>query len=198
MQLYRILSTPLALARSYLSQVVREGDWVVDATLGKGRDLLFLCELVGEPGKVFGFDIQEEALSYTNKILEEKGWLKRVQLIHESHAYLSKYLVPKSIKAVMFNLGYLPGGDHSIITKPDSTLAALNQSLEILDDGGIITIVVYYGHPGGILEKRYVEDFLSKLDSHLYSVVKIDFFNRQNNPPLLMIVEKREKGVDIN
>jgi len=181
------------LARGYLKQVVGDGDWVVDATVGKGRDLLFLADLVGEHGKVFGFDIQEQALLYTEQTLREKEWLRRVELIKASHAELDAYLPKGLIKAVMFNLGYLPGGDHTIITQPATTVEALAKALGILAPGGLITVVVYYGHPGGIEEKKAVEDFLLELDPQLYSVVKTEFFNRPNNPPLLIVIEKREK-----
>lgn len=191
MQLYQVLSTPLAQARHYLSLVLKPGDWALDATLGKGRDLLFLCELVGQEGKVFGFDIQEQALSYTARLLQEKGWTNQAKLIQASHANLLEYLPKESIKGIMFNLGYLPGGDHCIITQPESTLAALRQSLEVLAFGGMITLVVYYGHPGGLEEKNAVETFVGELDPYFYSVVKIDFFNRRNNPPLLIVVEKK-------
>lgn len=171
--------------------ILQPGDWALDATLGKGRDLLFLCELVGQDGKVFGFDIQEQALVYTEKLLQERGWNNRAELIQASHANLLQYLPRESVKAIMFNLGYLPGGDRSIVTRPESTLTALRQSLEILAPGGMITLVVYYGHPGGLEEKKAVESFVAQLNPHLYSVVKIDFFNRRNNPPILIAVEKK-------
>ena len=191
MQLYQVFSTPLAQARHYLSLILQPGDWALDATLGKGRDLIFLCELVGEDGKVFGFDIQEQALTYTEKLLQERGWGNRAELIQASHANLIQYIPKESVKAIMFNLGYLPGGDHSIVTQPESTLTALRQSLDLLASGGMITLVVYYGHPGGLEEKKAVEAFVAQLDPHFYSVVKIDFFNRRNNPPILIIVEKK-------
>jgi len=191
MKNYHILSTPLALARDYLSKVILSGDWAVDATLGKGRDLLFLAELVVEQGKVFGFDVQKQAIDYTTKVLIEKGWLTRTQIYQESHAEMIKYVPRKSIKAVMFNLGYLPGSDHTIITQPQTTVSALRQALDLLVDGGMITIVVYYGHPGGLLERESVENFLASLESKEYSVIKTEFFNRTNNPPFLLVVEKK-------
>jgi len=191
LQLYQFLSTPLALARHYLSLVLEPGDWAVDATLGKGRDLLFLCEMVGEKGLAFGFDIQEQALAYTERLLETKGWKQRAKLILDNHANLIRYLPKERVKAIMFNLGYLPGGDHSIITQPESTLEAVRQGLEALCPGGIMTLVVYYGHPGGLEEKAAIEGLAAELDPHFYSVVKIDFFNRKNDPPLLIVIEKK-------
>lgn len=191
MQIYQILTTPLALAREYLGKVIEPGDWAVDATLGKGRDTLFLAEMVGEKGKVFGFDIQDQALEYTRQALQERNWLERVELIKANHADIDTYLPQGRVKAIMFNLGYLPGGDHSLITKPQTTVTALEKSLAILDKGGLITLVVYSGHVGGMEERMAVEEFLTKLDPCLYSVIKLEFLNRANNPPLLLVIEKR-------
>ena len=44
------------------------GGCYIDATMGKGNDTLFLCELAGENGKVLAFDIQQEALDATRRI----------------------------------------------------------------------------------------------------------------------------------
>ena len=55
MKLERILP----FARSLLAKAIKPGDAVVDATLGNGHDAELLCELVGQNGRVFGFDIQE-------------------------------------------------------------------------------------------------------------------------------------------
>ena len=45
------------------------GGCYIDATMGKGNDTLFLCELAGENGKVLAFDIQQEALDATRELL---------------------------------------------------------------------------------------------------------------------------------
>ena len=44
------------------SQTAVKGDYAVDATLGNGHDTCFLAEIVGDSGKVFGFDIQKKRL----------------------------------------------------------------------------------------------------------------------------------------
>src|SRR5690554_1830257 len=120
----KIIRNSLEQSHDIIRSVVREGDIVVDATAGNGYDTVFLANLVGKEGKVFSFDIQEEAIIRTKQNLEKNKLCDRVVLINDSHASLDKY-IDTTIKAAMFNLGYLPGGDHTISTKPDSTIAAL-------------------------------------------------------------------------
>lgn len=55
----------------------------------------------------------------------------------------------KFFRLIAFNLGYLPGGDKTLITEPHTTLKALNVAKDILTPGGLISLVVYVGHPGG-------------------------------------------------
>lgn len=106
-----ILSQKLTTwAKWFVKQQVTEGDICVDATVGNGFDTLFLAECVGQKGKVYGFDIQQTALDNTKKLLTEAGLLDRVYLFHDSHSHMGTYLSNNTVKAVMFNLGYLPGG----------------------------------------------------------------------------------------
>ena len=169
--------------------MVQPGDIVVDATMGNGNDTLFLAKLVGDEGKVYAFDIQPLALENTQKRLAESGVAHRAQLIMEGHQNLDRY-VPKGIKAVMFNLGYLPKGDHSIGTRADSTIQAIEKSLELLCKEGIIMIVVYYGGDSGFEEKNTVMEYFKGLDCKKYSVLVQDFINQINCPPIAVCIEK--------
>ena len=139
---------------------------VIDATAGNGHDTLFLAELVGSRGTVFAFDIQNQALETTRSRLKQAG-VTNVTLLNCSHADMAD-AVPESlhgqISAVMFNLGFLPGGDHSLTTQPASTLQAVESALGLLKTGGILTLVAYPGHPGGDAETLAVEDYLASLD----------------------------------
>lgn len=186
MQGYAVLSTPLKLARDFLRQVLVPGDTAVDATVGKGRDLIFLTECVGESGRVLGFDIQPEALAAAEKLVGSAA-----ELILDSHERLKEYCTAGSVKAVMFNLGYLPGGDHAVTTKSVTTEKALNAALEILQPGGLITVVVYPGHEAGWEEKIMLDRWLSELDWQQYSALKLDFPNRPGQAPFLLLIEKR-------
>ena len=53
------------------------------------------------------------------------------------------------IDAAIFNLGYLPKGDKSVVTKPQTTIAAIEDIFQILSKEGIIVLVIYHGHPEG-------------------------------------------------
>ena len=170
------------------------GDVVIDATVGNGNDTLFLSSLVGPSGKVFGFDIQKEALERTLSRLQKEKADENVQLFHSGHENL-KELLPNEVfgkvKAAIFNLGYLPKGDHSIITKPNTTIEALEQLLEIMSPGGIIVLVIYYGHPGGEHEKDTILDYVHQLDQQKAHVLQYQFLNQKNNPPFIIAIEKR-------
>ena len=95
----------------------------IDATAGNGHDTHFLSEHVGPAGEVYAIDLQKSALEVTSRRLSAIG-LQNVRLINQDHAQLSS-LVPIELRsrigAIMFNLGYLPGGDKSITTSPTST-----------------------------------------------------------------------------
>lgn len=174
-----------------LKECIQKGDTVVDATAGNGYDTLFLTELVGTTGKVYAFDIQQEALSQTEKRLQENNYSTLVKLIQDSHAHLSDYIT-EPIQAAIFNLGYLPGSDKSIITKPDSTLHALKSLLPILKLHGRIVIVCYWGHKGGIEELGQLEAFFPTLSQKQWTVLRYQFMNQQHQPPICFVIERKQ------
>lgn len=187
-----LLSNSLAISHEIIKRIVKQGDTVVDATMGNGNDTLLLARLAGENGKVYSFDIQEAALINTEKKLREAGVSNIVELICDGHQNIKKY-VPQGIRAVMFNLGYLPKGDHSIGTKADTTIEALKRSMELLMDGGIIMMVVYYGGDSGFEEKEAVLEYVKTIDCKNYSVLVCDFANQINCPPIAVCIEKVRK-----
>ncbi|MDP5276251.1 class I SAM-dependent methyltransferase [Chengkuizengella axinellae] len=174
---------------------VKPGDIVIDATVGNGNDTLFLRKLVGDNGIVCGFDVQSTAIENTLKRLSEANLsLEHVHLINNSHDKMLEVLPPsmhEKVSAITFNLGYLPGGDHSIITQQDSTIRALQHSLLFLEKDGIITIVVYSGHPGGEEEADAVLTWVQNLPQQYYQVLSYQFLNQKNNPPYLIAILKR-------
>lgn len=184
-----IIKKPLLMAQKLISGCVSPGDVVVDATAGNGYDTLFLAGLVGERGKVYSFDIQNEAISQTTRKLHKNSLLPRVHLICSGHEKMADY-VKENVSAVMFNLGYLPGTDRSLITRPETTLPALEASLERLVPGGMITIVLYSGHPGGGEEKKRILDYCSRLHQDIFDVLLYEMFNWSNHPPALVAIEK--------
>lgn len=187
-----MLLKPLSFVKETLKNTIQKNDHVIDATVGNGHDTLLLATLVGPYGKVYGFDIQNEAIETTKEKLLLTGQLAQTDLILDSHDNIELH-VPEDekISAVTFNLGYLPSGDKSIITKPDSTIAAIKQSLARLRKGGLITIMVYSGHEGGKIEKERVSEFVTHLNQEEYGVLEYKFVNQKNNPPYLYIIEKK-------
>ena len=95
-----------------------------------------------------------------------------------------------NIKAIMFNLGYLPGGDKTIITSTDSTITALNSSCHLLSSNGIITIIAYPGHSGGDLETVQVTNWCDQLDITQFEVHVIYSSTDKQSAPRLFVIHK--------
>lgn len=138
-------------AQEAVAAVLRSGEKVVDATMGNGWDSLFLAEQVGEEGQLYGFDLQSEAVAKTEKRLQKKGLLERCNLHQSGHETMADW-VPSGVGAVMFNLGYLPYGKREVVTRQETTLLALEAAEKLLRPGGIVTVICYRGHPGGLEE----------------------------------------------
>lgn len=177
------------LARDILAQVVCPGDAVADATMGNGHDTLFLAEKVGPDGHVYAFDIQEKALEATRKLLEEYGMENRVTLFCRSHADLAG-TVPDGLSAAVFNLGWLPGGDHSVTTRCESTGKAVLGALKRLKAGGVMTVCVYPGHEEGRLEREMLSELLAGLSNREYNVLRQTFLNAGEGAPECLVVQK--------
>ncbi|WP_031514841.1 class I SAM-dependent methyltransferase [Desulfofalx alkaliphila] len=177
------------IAQQFIGQSLPSGGLAVDATAGNGNDTLFLARTVGRSGRVFAFDIQQEALDKTAQLLEEHHLLDVVNLVHSGHQNMEEH-VKEPVDAVMFNLGYLPGGDHKIITEPENTVSALNSAIKMLKVGGKISLVVYTGHRGGADELNAIEQVVSSLDSHAYWAVTISFANRPPTAPVIFLIER--------
>jgi hypothetical protein len=98
--------------------------------------------------------------------------LSNVVLTRGDHADMTAALPAGSaggVGAVMFNLGYRPGGDKSFATSPASSRTALGIALRLLRPGGVLTVVAYSGHPGGAEETAVVQRFMESMPTG-YSV----------------------------
>lgn len=169
----------------------QKADIVIDATAGNGHDTLFLAESVGPYGKVYAFDIQQAALDQTAARLQA-AQLTNVRLICADHAQMLTVVEPRHhgrISTVMFNLGYLPRGDKAIITHPASTVTAIRAAMELLRDGGTLTILAYPGHPGGETELAAVEQLVNEAQSE-FMVDRYAGNNRNRASPVLLVLKK--------
>jgi len=192
---------PLALthvigrAHQLLAEVLRPGDMALDLTAGNGCDTLFLAQQVGQSGCVLAFDVQQQALDKSLKRMSDHGiWCRQlfepqaliqgVSLVREDHARVKGWC-PMAPKAIIANLGFLPGGDRSLVTKASSTVEALFGAAEILALGGRLTVVVYPGHAGGAEEAAAVQTFFGRLDAKYFAVLCLTPLNRQCSPYLL-------------
>lgn len=183
----------LPFAKILLQKAVTAGDVVVDATLGNGHDTVFLAELVGEAGKVYGFDVQQQAIDASRERLRQHGLLDRAVLFHDGHEHLAEKIPAVhhgNISGAIFNLGYLPGGDKTIVTRPETTITAIDRLLEIMAPAGIIVLVIYHGHEGGAAERDALLAYCRGLDQKTAHVLQYQFINQQHNPPFIVAIEK--------
>lgn len=183
------ITNTLKIVKDMMNENVKEGDVVLDCTVGNGNDTLSLARLVGQTGKVYGFDIQKRAIDITLEQLTCENINNRVELIEDGHENIDFY-VKEKLNFIVYNLGYLPKGDKTIKTNKNTTLISLKKSLDLLNNNGIILITCYIGHEGGLDEKNVVEEFLATLDQKIFNVIKFEFINQKNFPPILYGVEK--------
>jgi predicted methyltransferase len=162
-----------ARAQAAVAEVLGEGMPAIDATVGNGHDTLFLARQVGAAGQVYGFDVQLAALESAAARLRAAGMAEQVSLVHAGHEAMAEHLpaaLRGRVRAVMFNLGYLPGSDRRCITRAASTLRALGQALDWLAPGGLLTVLAYRGHAGGAEEADAVAHWLQGLEPSGYRV----------------------------
>lgn len=164
----------------------------VDATLGNGHDSYFILSLSDFTGEVIGFDIQELAIQNSLARAETlSDRLKGSYHFHlDSHKNVDQYLNNRLVQGAIFNLGYLPGGDHDITTMFDTTYEAVNKLIQNLALHGQIIIVIYSGHANGMVEKNHLTTELSQLPQEKYQVLSYQFVNQKNNPPSLLVIER--------
>ena len=184
-----LITRTTELAMSVTLTYIRPGDTVVDATCGTGQDTVALARAVGDEGIVYAFDIQESALESTRQLLEEHGMSGRVTLQCRSHAEMTG-AVPSGLAAAVFNLGWLPGGDHSVTTRCDSTKKAVLSALELLKPGGIVTVCAYPGHEEGNRELEMLAGLLSGLSNRTYNALRQTFLNAGPGAPECFIIQK--------
>lgn len=174
-----------------IQSLAKKGGSYIDATMGNGNDTLFLARIAGERGQVLAFDIQQSALDKTQELLEEHGMEEKVKLILDGHEHMDQYVQKESVDVICFNFGYLPGGDHTIATKAETSIEAVGKGLQILKKGGFMSLCIYSGGDTGFEEKETLLRFVQQLSPKEYTVIVQEYYNRKNNPPIPALVFKR-------
>ena len=141
------------VVHEWLLEICDSNTIAIDATAGNGVDTVFLADICRE---VIAFDISMQAIENTKKACANHH---NVIVLHQSHDQMINFI--RKADVAVFNLGYLPKGDKSIVTLPESTIRAFNQAQLILRSG-YLCITCYLGHPGGKEEHRAVLDWLSQ------------------------------------
>ncbi|WP_123053803.1 class I SAM-dependent methyltransferase [Clostridium sp. JN-1] len=179
--MYKYVTNVSAISHYIIKNFCRKFNTAVDATLGNGHDCDFLSENFNH---VYAFDIQSCAVdSYKSKCRNN------VTVINDSHENFKNY-IHNEVDCIIYNLGFLPGGDKSIVTRENSTIKSLKVALDILKCGGIICICAYPGHSEGLKEAKAVTNFVKDIPKNNYGVLIHSFANRENNPPFLISIEK--------
>lgn len=190
---FPLFQSHLDLAHQYWKELVVPGDQVIDATCGNGHDTLFLTTLaLGEnAGEVYTLDIQNEALEKAKVRIQAhvpSSYMERIHFIAGCHSKLPEI----SPKLIVYNLGYLPGGDKSLTTNFETTLLSLSEALRVLLPQGAISIMCYPGHPEGKIEEEKILSFISTLDRWQWNCCHHRWINKQDGPSLLLL-QKNEK-----
>lgn len=188
------LSNSIQLAHCLLKDRLNEANIIVDATAGNGNDTLFLAQNAVSQAKLYVFDIQKEAILNTKDLLIDNQStinlsLKNITFVHDSHEKIDNYIQDR-IDIAIFNLGYLPGGNHNITTKNNVTLKAINKVLNKLNINGYLAIVMYPGHEEGLKEYQSIKLFVEDLPKKSFTVGWYKMINHNFNAPALCWIEK--------
>ena len=204
-------------AMEIVGQYVKPGDIVIDGTMGNGHDTLALAKLVGPDGTVIAFDVQPMALEHTRALLEENGVTveiegteeafdrANVRLILDSNANMRNYVTvgtvdavdgtadgkQPEIAAILFNLGYLPGGDKTVTTTREETLRAVGEAVNLVKPGGLVCAVLYSGHQQGAEEKEALLAWAKELSAKQFHVAYISMWNQKKCPPEILLITRK-------
>ena len=181
--------TAVKFVQDFLAARLADPRLCIDATCGNGGDTAFLCRLVGEEGRVLGFDIQPEAIASTRQNLARKGLA--AELHCDSHANLLQYVQPGTVDAVMFNFGWLPGADHGVFSHAQSSIPALEAALEALRPGGVLSAILYSGKVIGSDEKTEILQWMRSRPLKQCTALVCGFANWADTAPLPCFLLKK-------
>ena len=177
----------LDAAHALWQKILHENDTAIDATAGNGHDTLILSRII-KTGKLYAIDIQQEALKKTKEKIEQANpGYDQIVYINASHAHFPSSIPLHSVRLIVYNLGYLPGGDKSLTTETQSTLESLENALDLLMPSGAISLMLYPGHEEGEREAKAVIAFAKDLSKIKYEVTHHTHPDNPKSPSLLWI-----------
>lgn len=190
--MYTLFNKHLDLSKQYFERLLQIGDIVIDATCGNGHDSLYLASLIlsEDQGLLYTCDIQQEALTSAKNMLQEKipvNLIQRIRFLNICHSQFPEEIKELSVKLIVYNLGYLPGGDKNITTETKTTLKSIIHAMQLITPGGAISITFYPGHTEGEIEEREILKVVSSLDRQIWNCCFHRFINRENSPSLLLL-----------
>lgn len=189
---FPLFQSHLDLAHYFWRALLQPGDTCIDATCGNGRDTLMLANLcvASKTGKVIAVDIQQDAIENTQKLLKSNlpdEMFARIQFYHGTHAEFSKEITNESVRLIIYNLGYLPGGNKSLTTRVESTLQSITYALDLIMSGGAISVTCYPGHEEGRREEEALLNYATALNPLNWSCTHQRWLNRKDAPSLLIM-----------
>jgi SAM-dependent methyltransferase len=198
MSSFLFFQTAVRLAHEYWTRLLQPGDSVIDATCGNGHDTLFLAQsiLSNEKGRLYACDIQEKAILATKERLEEhlsSEQFDSVEFVHACHSIFPVEIQKETLRLVVYNLGYLPNSDKALTTCRESTIKSLENALDLILPGGVISVTCYPGHEEGLHEEAAILDWVESLDAKRYSCCHHRFVNRKRAPSLLLIEKQSDQ-----
>lgn len=170
----------LKLGHAIWSHHLKKGGRAVDATCGNGHDTLFLAKL--NLSHLYVFDIQEKALFATQ---EKVGTRQNISYHLGCHSLFEGVEPP--IDLIVYNLGYLPGGDKSVTTRAETTVQSIEKGLSFLSSKGLMSLTLYPGHPEGKREEEALLELSSLFLPKNFQVSHHRILNRLSAPSLLLI-----------
>lgn len=194
--MFPLFQSHLDMAHAYWARYVQAspGPYIaVDATCGNGHDALVLAKLIftTELSHLYCIDTQKQALASTSARLQQELphlLLKNISLLHQCHSRFPEAIPPCDL--IVYNLGYLPGGDKTKTTHVSTTLISLRAALSLIKPGGLVSMTCYPGHPSGAEEQASLIDYTSKLPAQDFLVCHHQISNRYLAPSLLLILKK--------
>lgn len=180
--MYKYVGNISDLSHHIIESFITNKRIAIDATLGNGHDTDFLSNIFQY---VYSFDIQKQAC---DKYVEKN--ITNVEVINDSHHLFHKY-IHENVDCIIYNLGFLPGGDKNITTMHETSLESIKKGLSILNSSGFMIICIYRGHYEGKIEESCILEYLKTLPKNKFGVMIQSYLNRENISPIMVIIEKK-------